>query len=293
MNKKFLIVGGDLRTVYLAEYFKKNNFDIKVFGIEKMDANLTVSDLTAAVKNCDIVILPLPATKENLFINAPLFSQPIKAEQLLSCITSRHTVIGGNIPNNVKNILEAKNIKYFDYFKNETLTMKNALITAEGAIMLAIQNTKISLFNSRCAILGYGRIAKFLIPVLKGFNAQLSVCARKESALAEAESLGCMSYNISQIKSAISNCDIIFNTIPHVVLTYDSLNCIKKDTLLIDLASNPGGLDTSSADILKINYIHALALPGKTAPKSAGKIIFDTICQILNQTGEDLYDFRK
>lgn len=293
MKKKFLIIGGDERIVYLADILKKNNFDIKIFGNDKIGANLCTCasyDLKSAVEDCDIIILPLPVSKDKNHINAPFFSERIPIDDFASSLKSRHTVIGGSLPDTFKNILEAKNIKYFDYFKNETLTMKNALITAEGAVMLAIKNTDISLLKSKCMVLGYGRIAKFLVRMLKGFGADCTVCARKESALAEAEAIGCAAYPLDKMSFHLNSCDIIFNTIPKIVLTTSELLCIKDDAIIIDLASIPGGVDLTAAKTLDINLISALSLPGKIAPKSAGEIIFKAICSILNQMGEDIYD---
>ena len=293
MKKKFLIVGGDERIIYLAELFKKNNFDITLFGINKDCAALganTAHDLKTAADNCDIIILPLPASKDKNHINAPFFSERIAIDEFAANLKSRHTVIGGNLPDTFKNILESKNIKYFDYFKNETLTMKNALITAEGAVMLAIQNTFISLGESKCMVLGYGRIAKFLVRMLKGFGSDVTVCARKESALAEAEALGCTACPLDKMSFYVNDCDIIFNTIPKIILTAPELLCVKDDAVIIDLASKPGGVDLTCAKSLDVNVISAAALPGKIAPKSAGKIIFKAVCAILNQIGEDVYD---
>ena len=55
---------------------------------------------------------------------------------------------------------------------------------------------------------------------------------------------------------------------------------IKKDTLLIDLASNPGGIDKNEAKDKGLKLIHALGLPGKIAPVSSAKFIKKIIYEI-------------
>lgn len=66
---------------------------------------------------------------------------------------------------------------------------------------------------------------------------------------------------------------MIFNTVPHTVVTEEVLAAMKKDAPLIDLASRPGGVDTMAASRLGIRVTSALSLPGKVAPVTAGKII--------------------
>jgi dipicolinate synthase subunit A len=80
--------------------------------------------------------------------------------------------------------------------------------------------------------------------------------------------------------------DIIFNTIPNMILTEERLRTIKKDALIIDLASKPGGVDFEAAHRLGIKTVHALSLPGKVAPVTSGCVIAQTICNILSERGE-------
>ncbi len=63
----------------------------------------------------------------------------------------------------------------------------------------------------------------------------------------------------------------------------EKLKRIKSGALIIDLASYPGGVDFEKAKELGIKTIHALSLPGKVAPKSAGEIIESTILSILKE----------
>ena len=62
-----------------------------------------------------------------------------------------------------------------------------------------------------------------------------------------------------------------------------ALEQISKDCLLIDLASMPGGIDFDAANDLHLDVIHALSLPGKTAPKAAAAMIRNTVCNCLKE----------
>ena len=50
-----------------------------------------------------------------------------------------------------------------------------------------------------------------------------------------------------------------------------------RDTLIIDLASSPGGVDFEAARSLKIDAQRALSLPGKCAPKTAAAVIITVV----------------
>ena len=77
--------------------------------------------------------------------------------------------------------------------------------------------------------------------------------------------------------------DLVVNTVPSMVLREAELADMKPDALIIDMASKPGGVDTQAAARLNRKVVRALALPGKTAPVTAGGIIKDTIYNMLQE----------
>jgi dipicolinate synthase subunit A len=72
---------------------------------------------------------------------------------------------------------------------------------------------------------------------------------------------------------ALREADCIFNTVPSMVLPRERLMLLRPGTLVIDLASSPGGVDFEAAKQLGLEAILALGLPGKVAPVSAGRIL--------------------
>ena len=68
-----------------------------------------------------------------------------------------------------------------------------------------------------------------------------------------------------------------------MILDAEKLQYIRKDTLLIDLASNPGGIDESFAKNHNLKLIHALGLPGKVAPNSSAKFIKEVIYETIKK----------
>ena len=62
--------------------------------------------------------------------------------------------------------------------------------------------------------------------------------------------------------------DILINTVPSKVIDSKKIDSFDKDILIIDLASNPGGIDKEYALSKKIKVIIALGIPGKEMPKA-------------------------
>ena len=58
---------------------------------------------------------------------------------------------------------------------------------------------------------------------------------------------------------------------------------VKKETLLIDLASNPGGIDKKAIKDRNLKFVWSLSLPGKVAPTTSAEFIKNTIYNILRE----------
>ena len=134
-------------------------------------------------------------------------------------------------------------------------------------------------------MLGYGKIGKILAKDLYGMGAQTHVEARKYADLAMIEGHGYEPLPLDNLKDHIHEFDIIFNTIPALILDDEILAHVRKYALIIDLASKPGGVDFDAAKSYGVKVIWALSLPGKIAPVSSGAIIKDTIMNIIKELG--------
>ncbi len=67
--------------------------------------------------------------------------------------------------------------------------------------------------------------------------------------------------------------DIIYNTVPSMILHEERLKLLNKETIIIDLASKPGGVDFKKAEELGLNARLELSLPGKIAPITSAEYI--------------------
>ena len=117
---------------------------------------------------------------------------------------------------------------------------------------------------------------------LKALGSNVTVSARKFEDLAFINALGYKAENTEELKQ-LSGYDLVFNTIPAMIFDENMLKNTDRDTLIIDLASSPGGVDFEAARSLKIDAQRALSLPGKCAPKTAAEIIKQTVNLIIKE----------
>lgn len=170
----------------------------------------------------------------------------------------------------------------YDYYKNENFVLKNAFLTAEGAITLAEEETDFSLFRSKILICGFGRIGKSLLSCLSGYGAEITVCSR--SAISKSEALFSGAKHITLDELAMPNSfDLVFNTVPHMIFTEKELKALKNDAVLIDLASFPGGIDTLVSHSLGLSLVDGRGIPKRYCEKTAGFFIGEAIIEILEE----------
>jgi len=270
--KNFLVLGGDLRQLYLAEKLKKNGESTEVYFYASKDFSLE-----KALVNSDIIVCPIPFTKDKINIFSTQGLEDLNIEKFLSCISPKHTIWGGNIPQNIKNELQKMDIAYFDFMDMEEVSIKNAVATAEGTIAEGIRLSTKNLHNSKCLVLGYGRCGKVLAQKLKALDAHVTVAARNEQAMAYSFSFGLETVNIKDIESIINKFDFIFNTVPELIIKKSLIELMKKDVVIIDISSAPGGVDFKYCKELGINANLCLGLPGKFSPETSADILFDAI----------------
>lgn len=183
----------------------------------------------------------------------------------------------GNLNEVQLKILQAKGIVHHNLLGDEIFAMDNALLTAEGALMLTIRGTNISIFDMKIAILGYGRVGKATSTLFKGIGADFSIFTDDIKELSMARLLG---KNTFSLDSSLAGYDVIINTIPAKVLPLAKLKGAKKSCYILDLASY-SGVEMCDINSLGLAYDNALGIPGKYSPKTAGEILAQSILRNL------------
>lgn len=243
-------------------------FDVYTYGFA---ASRPIWEL----KQTDILVLPYLSLSGE-YLNAPLISQKIPAVSALDLLKYGGTLFGGGFDKNFLSYCAERCAKVVDFFDDEELTLKNALLTAEGAVEIILHETDFSINGSQVLILGFGRVGKACAKAFSALGAEVSVAARSLSAREAARTCG---YRANEFIShgAIKRADVVINTVPNQVLGRSELEYLKSGSIVLDLASKPYGTDFEAAKELGIKALTAPGLPGKTAPMTAGFLIAESI----------------
>ena len=302
---RFAVIGGDLRMSHLARRLTEEGYPVSLFGCgtdclpdPDTDTEMRIcQSLSKATEGADILILPLPASRDGETVHAPRDPACHVTLSEIADLMSRTpslTLFGGKIPQiflDSTREFDPTAARVTDYYDKEVLQLRNAYITAEAALMTAMELTDRTLRDTSVAVLGYGRIGKYLARLLRALGADVTVCARREESLFEAAAEGCHPLLMTEsdpmggLTPLCRDHPILFNTVPAHILPRDLLMSLRPDTLLIDLASAPFGV--SDRDIREaaaktgLRYLRAPSLPGSYAPRDAGRAIAECILGML------------
>ena len=283
-DKIFLVMGGDMRQLYAAKQLSAR-FDVYCIGFDKMSEPLGLNIIYSEDElpdTADFILLPPVIAVEKDSLNAPLCSREISLSDAALLVRDGGTVFGGRFPEELVKKLENKKVKTVNYLNDEVFNVRNAVPTAEGALKIAIEETSGTVFGSRAAVVGFGRIGRVLSRLLCAMGAEVTVIARDQEQLEWAKLMGCDTVEMSSLRGILSGEVTVFNTVPAMVIDGEALADADSRCLIIDLASRPGGVDRRAAEAKGVRVIHALGLPGKFSPVTAGEIIADTVLRRID-----------
>ncbi len=288
MEKAISVVGGDLRIVKLVEMLIADGYTVYTYGLEysedllKLEGVEMCPTLKDAVTDSRAVVGPIPLSSDRKNLSMPFSHVKLSLEEFIECLDGK-TLIAGNITEPIRNILDSKSVVYIDLLKREEFSVLNTISTAEGTIQIAMEETQRTVHGRNVLIMGFGRIGKVLSKMLSGIGAKVYCEARKDEDLAWIKAYGYEPIHLNDLDKNLSKFDIIINTIPFQILDNKRLDLLKKDIVIIDLASNPGGVDRKSAKEKNLKLIWALSLPGKVAPVTSAEFIKETIYHALKE----------
>ena len=285
MQRRIGVIGGDKRQVYLARLLSEEGQDVVTWGLEK-GGGRRPAPLHMAL-GADVLILPLPACRGGK-LNLPLTDAVLDPEQLWPRLRYDQLILGGMTGELAPRLMAEFGLTVVDYYDREEVQVANAVPTAEGAIQRAMEATEETLQNCRCLVIGYGRIGKVLAHRLRGLGTQVSVSARRYSDRAWIEAFGYEPLATDRLGAELGDFDVIFNTVPALILDAGRLERTKAECVILDLASLPGGVDLDAARRLGRRVIRAGGLPGIVAPRAAAAAIRDGVYHILEERGEPI-----
>lgn len=282
---KIVILGGDSRQFYMAKHLHHLNYPVAVYGLDIKDESQTIyeaSSLKEALSFGNIIVCPVPFTKNSKDIYTRKEKADLTITELMLYLNENHTLFGGCICDLVKEYCDTKHIPFYDFMEVESVTIANAIATAEGALIEAMLASPIVLHKSKCLILGFGRCAKILADKLKGIGADVTIAARSKEALTFADAYSYHTISISNLTKCISEFSFIFNSIPSMVLDAAELSYVSKEATIIDIASAPGGINYDYCDQMHLQAKLCLGLPGKYAPQTSAQILNEALLDWLS-----------
>lgn len=270
------LIGGDKRQLFCAKALYDKGYNVLLSGFDLLESygGLKLVDTETALSEADAFILSVTGVKGDS-IPCYFSDKEIKIDKRMREVFSKKPVFMGRSSS-------LKGVEAFDLLKREDFAVLNAVPTAEGALCVAVKSYEKTLCNSNVLVIGYGRIGKILSRDLRALGAKVTVSTRSAEKRAYIKSDFNRAVNTEDIKS-LKGFDIVFNTADFMVIDRAVLDKSDCDTLIIDLASYPGGVDFDYASKLGFTAFMASALPGQYSPMTAGENIADTVLTILRE----------
>ena len=286
MQKSITVIGGDLRIVKLIEMLDKDGYKVYTYALENSEELLGMESvemcptLQEAVNNSKVIIGPVPLSSDRKRLSTPFGRNSVELEEFVDALKDKY-LIAGNI--GIKEQLENNGIQYTDLLKREEFSVLNTIATAEGTIQIAMEETQRTIHGSNVLVMGFGRIGKVLAKMLNGIGAKVYCEARKNEDISWIKAYGYNPIHLNDLDQNLEKFDVIINTIPFQLLEGERLDLIKKEAVIIDLASNPGGVDRKAAREKGLKVIWALSLPAKVAPLTSAEFIKETLYHVLKE----------
>lgn len=258
---KYLFIGGDKRMRYAARLLSADR--------------LFMGNYPEPSGKYPAVVLPVPLPKSAESIPAPLEDTAVSFDVILQYAENGAVIFAGGACEKLKSFCAEKGFLFADYFACESLTLKNAALTAQAAVVILSQSGERAVLGSRALITGYGRIAKYLARYLRELGAGVCAAARSPAQRAAARLDGFDAVEPDCLDEKAGQLDCVFNTAPAHIFGekfFDEFNGV-----YIELATLDGEREKALCESRGIKYIRAGGLPGKHFPETAGKFIAEEI----------------
>ena len=251
MPKTFCVVGHDARQQAAARVLRRAGYGV------------TAADNAAAA---DYILLPMSQGRVS-----------DEVARALQGAGQGTLILAGRPGMPVRMAAREAGLPLIDYFLRPELECLNAVPTAEGCLELLLRLRERTIWESGFLVLGYGRVGRAVARRLVLLGGRVTVAARSPGRAAP----------LTALPTLLPGFDAVINTIPAPVLPRALLQQLPGGALIIDLASLPGGTDFAAAEELGLHAEHALALPGRCAPQTAGALIAQTVLAILEERDPD------
>lgn len=284
---RVLMIGGDARYREVVQSFAKADFQVIAVGWEKFAFslhNVTHNRLANIdFSTIDSIILPVSGVNDQGVVELSPYADTelVLTEEMLSKTKETCIIYTGVANAYLKQMVMNSSRSLVTLFDRDDVAILNSIPTAEGTLHIAMEHTDETIHDSHVLVLGFGRVGMSVARLFAAVGAHVTVCVRQSKDRARLKEMGMSGIYFDEIYEVIDQFQIVINTVPYLVLDDKLIEKMGSDSLIIDLASSPGGTDFTTAHNKGIKAIHALGIPGKVAPKTAGKIIADVLIDLM------------
>ena len=293
-DMQIAIIGGDARQLEVIRKLTELDAKLSLIGFEQLDHAFTgankekIDEVDFSL--IDAIVLPVSGTTLDGHVDTIFSNEKVNLLEEMVMKTPEHCTIFSGITNPYLDDLINKTKRHHVLlFSRDDVAIYNSIPTVEGAIMMAIQHTDITIHGSNVVVLGLGRVGMSVARTFHLLGSKVKVGARKPEHIARITEMGLSPFHLDELSNHVRDTDILINTIPHLIVTAKVIAKMPVQTLIIDLASKPGGTDFRYAEKRGIKALLAPSLPGIVAPKTAGTILANVLSNLL----EKVYENRK
>ncbi|WP_270171766.1 dipicolinate synthase subunit DpsA [Paenibacillus sp. SYP-B4298] len=281
-----VMLGGDARALEIVRKLAELDAGISLIGFDGLHTPLAGAVHAEMgeelLEKADAVILPVVGTDDQGVIQAVFSDRELKLTDVYMSRLPKHCKIYTGIAKTyLRQLCDKHSLELVELLERDDVAIYNSIPTAEGAVMMAIQNTDTTIHGSQSVVLGFGRTGITMARTLQGLGAHVQVGVRREEHYARCVEMGLNPFYIKDLQLHASNIDLLFNTIPTMIVTAQVIAKMPSRAVIIDLASKPGGTDFRFAEKRGIKALLAPGLPGIVAPKTAGRILADCLSRLI------------
>ncbi len=283
---KVAIVGGDRRNDYLAPRLAELGAEVWLARrrAPRLQGARHSPSLADALREARILVCPMPpfGPGGRVWSDDPEEFLSVTGQEL-ALLASPSLAFAGSFPPALVAEARQAGCATVALADMDEVAILNSIPTAEGAILMALERTTVTIHGSRAVVLGYGRTGQTLAQALTGLGAKVVVVARRPESQARALAAGCEAAGFGDLARAVNGARFIFNTVPALVLVGDVLSRVHPRAVVIDLASGEGGTDFAAAGALGLAAVLAPSLPGRVAPETAAGYLADVIVRTARE----------
>lgn len=284
MRKNVLIIGGDQRYLEVIRILTEQELNVFLVGFDQLSfalPNVTKLRLDEVdFEKIDVVLLAIGGTDDHGRIASDFSEAELVLTEEMIAQTPKHALICTGVLNDyLVGICRERTL--IDLYARDDVAIYNSIPTAEGILQTAMQETDYTIHGANVLVLGFGRVGATVAHLFHAVGANVTVAVRKRADMARIEQQKLHALPLTNLTTAVSEMDIVINTIPHRYVNAALLAKLQQHVLIIDIATKPGGVDFAAAEKLGIKALHLLGIPGKVAPKTGGKIMAHALLEVM------------